>query len=116
VPNYDFSQLGVGGREIRIENDYKAWYDLMRRLNRLFELNFNLRDLEQKSQRLIAAVEEQLDKLAAKSPQIDVHEIMAQISQQFEERPFAPLEDDVLASRSPLYGRVTGLLKMNHVR
>ncbi|MCP4358883.1 MAG: PAC2 family protein [Chloroflexi bacterium] len=93
VPNYDFSQLGAGGQEVRIENDYKAWYDLMRRLNRLFELNFNLRDLEQKSQRLITAVEEQLDKLAAKSPQIDMHEIMAQISQQFEERPFAPLDD-----------------------
>lgn len=93
VPNYDFSQLGSAGREVRIEHDYKAWLDIMRRLNRLFNLNLNLNDLEQKSQVLLAALDEEIEKLADKLPQINVRGIMSQISEQFTERPFTPLDD-----------------------
>lgn len=93
VPNYDFSQLGANGREVRVEYDYKAWLDIMRRLNRLFGLNLNLADLEQKSQYLLAAMDEQLEELAEKSPQINIRGIMEQIAEQFTERPFTPLDD-----------------------
>ncbi|MBX3055488.1 MAG: PAC2 family protein [Anaerolineae bacterium] len=93
VPNYDFSQLGSAGREVRIEHDYKAWLDIMRRLNRLFNLNLNLSDLEHKSQYLLAALDEEIEELADKLPQINVRGIMAQISDQFTERPFTPLDD-----------------------
>jgi proteasome assembly chaperone (PAC2) family protein len=93
VPNYDFSQLGAVGREIRIENDYKAWYDIMRRLNQLFSLNLSLADLEKKSQYLQKAMEEEIEELADKFPQLNVREIMEHISQQYTERPFEPLDD-----------------------
>lgn len=93
VPNYDFSQLGAVGREVRLEYDYKAWLDIMRRLNRLFGLNINLTDLEQKSQYLLAAMDEQLEELADKTPQVNIRGIMAQIADQFTERPFTPLDD-----------------------
>jgi len=93
VPNYDFSQLGTSGREVRVEYDYKAWLDIMRRLNRLFGLNLNLAELEQKSQYLLDAMDEQLEELAEKSPQINIRGIMEQIAAQFTERPFTPLDD-----------------------
>jgi proteasome assembly chaperone (PAC2) family protein len=93
VPNYDFSQLGSLGQEVRIENDYKAWYDIMRRVNRLFDLNLSLADLERKSDHLQQAMAEQIEELANKAPQLKVPEIMDEISRQFRERPFDPLDD-----------------------
>lgn len=93
VPNYDFSQMGANGREVRIEHDYKAWYDIMRRLNRLFGLAIGLTDLERKSDQLLQAMEEQLEDIVEKVPQLNVRELLAQISRQFVERPFAPLDD-----------------------
>lgn len=93
VPNYDFSQLGARGQEIRIENDYQAWYDVMRRLNRLFDLNLSLADLERKSEQLQQAMDQQIEELAEKAPQLNIRGIMEQISNQFTERPFDPLDD-----------------------
>src|SRR5690606_6976373 len=80
VPNYDFSQMGANGREVRIENDYKAWYDIMRRLNRLFGLTISLADLERKSDQLLQAMDEQLEEIVEKVPQLNVRELLAQIS------------------------------------
>ena len=93
VPNYDFSQIDAGGQEIRIENDYKAWYDIMRRLNRYFDLNLNLTDLETKSEQLFDAIEEQIEALSDKAPDLNIRGILAQISEQFNEQPFEPLDD-----------------------
>lgn len=93
VPNYDFAQLGAAGREVRIENDYKAWYDIMRRINHLFDLNLNLVDLEQKSHYVQQAMEAQIEELVEKAPHLKVREVLAQISGQFTERPFDPLDD-----------------------
>lgn len=93
VPNYDFSQIDASGHEIRIENDYKAWYDIMRRLNRYFNLSLNLTDLELKSEQLFSAIEEQIEALSDKSPNLNIRGILAQISEQFNEQPFEPLDD-----------------------
>lgn len=93
VPNYDFSQIDESGQEIRIENDYKAWHDIMRRLNRYFDLNLNLLDLETKSEELFATIERQIESLSAKTPDLNIRGILAQISEQFNERPFEPLDD-----------------------
>lgn len=95
VPNYDFSQIIAqsSGQEVRIEQDFKAWYDLMRRLNHLFELNFNLSDLEEKSQELMLTMADQIEELTEKLPELNIHEILMQISAQFTERPFEPLDD-----------------------
>jgi len=93
VPNYDFSQIDARGKEIRIENDYKAWYDIMRRLNRYFDLNLSLVDLELKSEQLFSAIEEQIEVLSTKSPELNIRGILAQISEQFNEQPFEPLDD-----------------------
>ena len=95
VPNYDFSHVVSrgNGQEVRIENDYKAWYDLMRRLNHLFNLNFSLADLESKSFELLDMMNDQIEELAEKLPELNIKEILMQISAQFTERPFEPLDD-----------------------
>lgn len=93
VPNYDFSQIDAMGQEIRIENDYKAWFDIMRRLNKYFALNFSLGDLEKKSEQLLLTIDEQIEELAQKAPQLNIRDILEQISEQFTERPFEPLDD-----------------------
>ncbi len=38
VPAYDFSQAVASVQGVRIEHDYKAWYELMRRFNYMFGL------------------------------------------------------------------------------
>lgn len=95
VPNYNFSHFTAveSDQEIRIENDYKAWFDIMRRLNHWLGLNLSLRDLEQKSEELIAVIDDEIEELEKKQPQLRLREIMDQISMQFTEREFEPLDD-----------------------
>lgn len=93
VPHYDFSQAGLGNQEIRIENDYKAWYDIMRRVNHLLGLSLNLADLEERSFQLMDAMEAQIEEMETKLPQAQVRQFFQQLSDHFEERPFAPLDD-----------------------
>jgi len=48
VPAYDFSQAVSAVQGVRIENDYKAWYELMRRFNHMFGLGIDLSDLDRR--------------------------------------------------------------------
>jgi hypothetical protein len=93
VPSYDFGQLSNLVQGIRVENDYKAWYDLMRRLNHMFGLKMDLSDLERRSDELGAAMEVKIDELAQEMPQLDVRAYMEQLTTDFTERPFMPLGD-----------------------
>ncbi|MCP5096942.1 MAG: PAC2 family protein [Chloroflexi bacterium] len=93
VPAYDFGQAKFLPQGIQIDQDYKAWYDLMRRINHMFGLSFNLSDLEQKTQLLMNAMEEQFAELESKIPQLDVKAYLDKVDQEFTERPFDPLAD-----------------------
>jgi len=93
VPAYDFSQLSLLFHGMRIEEDYKAWYDLMRRLNHMFDLEISLSDLESKSETLLASMDAKLDELERTMPQANVRQHLKKLTEEFEERPFMPLSD-----------------------
>lgn len=93
VPAYDFSQSSIPIQGIRIENDFKAWYEIMRRLNFMFDLGFDLSDLARQSDDVVASMETKLDELKRKMPQLRLGEYMDQLSREFEELPFMPLDD-----------------------
>jgi len=93
VPAYDFSQPGIVAQGMRVEQDYRAWYDLMRRLNHMFDLGIALADLERKSHELTAAIGAKIAELEIKMPQLEVREYLTQLEQDFTERTFSPLSD-----------------------
>ena len=93
VPMYDFAHLSVHFAGIKIEEDYKSWYDLMRRLDHMFSLHMDLSDLESRSEQLIASIDEQIDELEQTIPQLKVREYIRELTESFEERPFMPLGD-----------------------
>jgi proteasome assembly chaperone (PAC2) family protein len=93
VPAYDFGEFGDQLQGIRIENDFKAWYDLMRRLNHMFDLGMDLSDLERQSRELIETLDSKIAELERELPQLNVHEYMQELARNFTERTFMPLDD-----------------------
>ncbi len=93
VPAYDFSQSSIPIQGIRIENDFKAWYEIMRRLNFMFDLGIDLSDLARQSDDVVTSMEAKLDELKRKMPQLRLNEYMEQLTREFEEMPFMPLDD-----------------------
>jgi predicted ATP-grasp superfamily ATP-dependent carboligase len=93
VPSYDFSELSILLTGMRIENDYRAWYELMRRLNYMFGLKIDLSDLERKTEELSASMDAQIDELEQKAPRLKIREYLSELAAEFTERPFMPLGD-----------------------
>ncbi|MCO5194263.1 MAG: PAC2 family protein [Anaerolineae bacterium] len=92
VPTYDFSQLGDIQSAIRLENDFMAWYGVMRRVNRMLDLNLDLDDLRQKSEKLVALMDEKVAELDGAAPQLGVRVYMDQLSADFDETVYDPLD------------------------
>ena len=93
VPLYDLSQLSKHLQGIGIDDDYKAWYDLMRRFNYMFGLNVDLSDLAKQSDELETLMEAKLEALADKIPEADIKARLQELTADFEERSFMPLSD-----------------------
>jgi predicted ATP-grasp superfamily ATP-dependent carboligase len=93
VPSYDFSKASSLVRPTVIEQDVKAWYDLMKRLDHMFNLDMNLSDLERRSEELISKWDGNIEKLAEAIPQLGVKEYMAEVNSEFSEKSFEPLSD-----------------------
>ncbi len=93
VPMYDFSQLSPLVEGITISNDYKAWYDLMRRLNYMFKMGFDLADLERQSRELVHSIAGQIDALEKKAPGVHVRDYLEKVNAAFVEPSFMPLDD-----------------------
>lgn len=93
VPSYDFSQGSMLVERMAIEEDYKAWYDLMLRLNHMLHLSVDLSDLEERCQKLISDWDAQIGELESKMPQLGVKAYMDRVNQDFTEVTFVPLSD-----------------------
>lgn len=93
VPAYDFVDPETHLEGIRIENDFRAWHELMRRFNHMFGLGIDLSDLGAQSEELTHAVDDQIDELARKLPHLNVREELATAGAEFEETSFMPLDD-----------------------
>lgn len=92
VPAYDFAG-GTSSQEVRIDQDYKAWYEILRRFNHMFRLNLNLSDLEQRALELLEAMDAQMEQLEEAYPQLETRAYLEQVAEEFTERPFSPLDD-----------------------
>ncbi len=91
APSYDLTEFSAAHQSMRVENDYKAWYDLMKRLNHLFGLGMDLADLERKSRELFVSVDTKVAMLEKSIP--GLREYLEQLTEEFAERPFTPLGD-----------------------
>jgi len=93
VPAYDFGQVMLPAQSVRIEDDVKAWYDILRRIDFMFHLNMNLSELRIQSDELMSSMEEQMEELARQAPQLEVHSYLQKLDEEFTENPFMPLDD-----------------------
>ncbi|MGD8245287.1 MAG: PAC2 family protein [Anaerolineae bacterium] len=90
VPAYDFTQLSSAIQRISAEEDYKAWYDLMRRIDYMFALDLDLTDLERRSAELVVAWDARIAQLKKKMPDV-VESYLDEVNEDFTERSFDPL-------------------------
>jgi predicted ATP-grasp superfamily ATP-dependent carboligase len=93
VPAYDFSQSAANIQGIRIEHDFKAWYELMRRFNHMFGHGIDLSDLDRKSEELTMSIDTKVEEIERTLPQINVRSYLEKLAGSFTERPFMPLDD-----------------------
>ncbi len=93
VPLYDFSNPPQTGSSIRIENDFTAWLGLMQRVNYLLKLGLDLTDLEDKSRQLIETLDNEIEQLTKKAPELGMREYLQRIAKDFTETPFVPPDD-----------------------
>lgn len=103
VPAYDLSQLSQKLEGIRIETDYRAWFEIMRRVNHMFGLWIDLSDLENKGDELTEEFAARLRELDGKMPQLKMKEHLASLAPDYTELPFMQLDsmwetelDDIL--------------------
>lgn len=94
VPAYDFVQSeATPVQGIRLENDFRAWHELMRRINHMFDMGMDLSELEQLAADLDTSVAAKIEELDRTMPDLNVREYVEQLGQEFEETPFMPLDD-----------------------
>jgi ABC-type Fe3+-hydroxamate transport system substrate-binding protein len=93
VPAYDFSQSAVNPQGLRLDQDFKAWYDIMRRVNHLFGLNFDLGQLQERSEQIIEAMAAEIAEMQEKMPQLNITDYLEQLETDFTELSFYPLAD-----------------------
>ena len=92
-PAYEFADLGLAVQGIRIEKDYRAWYELLARIDYMFDLHLDLTDLQTRSQQLMDHWDEKLSEIERDHPELQIRDYMKSVSTEFEERPFIPLDD-----------------------
>jgi hypothetical protein len=93
VPAYDFSTEKAQIDGLRIEDDYRAWAEIMHRINTMFGIWLDLDDLERKGAESAAEMQAKLEKLDRKMPSLKVKEHLARLNEEFEETIFMPLDD-----------------------
>jgi hypothetical protein len=65
----------------------------MQRINYMIKLNFDLSDLEEKSQHLIELIEAKVEEFDNVAPQVGVRDYFKKLSEAFTETPFNPYDD-----------------------
>ena len=93
VPAYNFSELSNMVQAISIEHDFKAWYDILRRFNHMVDMDIDLSELEHQSYELILSMDAKIEEVEEQLPQLEVKEYMAQVAEEFEDKPFVALSD-----------------------
>ncbi len=95
VPAYDFTPIAHFGSAIRLENDYMAWLGVMRRVNYMLKLHLDLSDLERKSKQLVETMDAKVEEIEQEVPQLKLRERIKELTSNFTETPFLPLDDEL---------------------
>jgi len=93
VPSFNFSKASTLVQPVAVDTDYKAWYDIMTRLDYMFDLDIDLSDLEGRSEELISAWDEKIEQMAVTMPQLKVKAYLEKVNEEFSEMSFFPLSD-----------------------
>jgi proteasome assembly chaperone (PAC2) family protein len=93
VPAYDFTPASASIQGVRIEHDYRAWFEIMRRFNHMFGLGVDLSDLDRQADELVASIDSKIEELERTLPQVNVRNYLEKLASNFTERPFMPLDD-----------------------
>jgi proteasome assembly chaperone (PAC2) family protein len=93
VPMFDLTPLSPLLQTLLIEQDHKAWYDVMRRINHLLQLHLDLSDLERASRQLIASFDAKIDDLERALPQVNIRAHLNKLTEGFVEPSFSPLDE-----------------------
>jgi proteasome assembly chaperone (PAC2) family protein len=90
APSYDFSRGSMVVQQMSMQEDFRAWHEIMERLNHMFRLDLDLSELESKASQLTATWDAKVQQLEQVS-ELDVREYLEQINADFTERGFEPL-------------------------
>jgi proteasome assembly chaperone (PAC2) family protein len=93
VPSYHLRAGTPPGNRMTVKEDFRAWYDLMLRLNHMFDLGMDLSDLERRSNVLTSGFGAMIEALAEKIPGLGLREYMDKVNRAFTETPFVPLSE-----------------------
>jgi len=93
VPAYDFSELSSTVQGMRLDNDYRAWYELMRRFNFMADLGIDLSELKRRSEELTTSMDAKIGELDRRMPHLKIKDHMRRMAADFAEMPFMPLDD-----------------------
>lgn len=93
VPAYDFAPLSPNVPGVRIDNDFTAWHEVMRRLNHMLGTNIDLDDLEERSLQLKNSMNDRIEEFDRKNPDLHVKDQLRRLADGFAEDSFAPLDD-----------------------
>lgn len=107
TPAYEFpgeSNIEESPQGMRIETDYKAWFDITLRLDHMFKLGADLADLEKESRDLAEAFDQRIEELERDTPGLDLKSYLAAIDEGFTERSFNPLDDVWSSGFDDLFG------------
>ncbi|MGI6368205.1 MAG: PAC2 family protein [Anaerolineae bacterium] len=92
APAYEFGQMGLTVQAMRVEEDWKAWLDILRRVDYMLHLGLDLSDLERRALSLIAAWQRKVAELEEKHPELGIKAHLDAIERDFQEHSFIPLD------------------------
>ena len=90
APAYDFSRGSMIVQQMSMQEDFRAWHDILTRLNHMFRLDLDLSELQRRADEVTAAWDAKIEQLAQVS-ELDVEEYLAGVRADFTERSFEPL-------------------------
>lgn len=93
VPYYDLSDLSPSLQGVGLEEDYRAWHDVMGRLSHMFDLGLDLSELRRRSDLMTESMARRLHNMERDAPDLHLQEYLAKITEDFVEKPFNPLGD-----------------------
>ena len=104
VPAYDLSQITGQPGGFSLDPDFKAWYDVMKRLNHMFKLDADLFDLVNRSDQLISTIDHEVEEFDRRNPMLNVRQKLEKLAAAFQENTFMPLDDVWSRELGDLFG------------